>query len=111
MKHGDGLRANAVYVRSGTSSSEAGHVELQTLINRRVETGHSNQAALDLDKHLGQLRTLDEVRTNNDCWINSYLINELSRYDDRESSDHKDFIEEAYELKKAQIMRLLELQF
>ena len=111
LKDGDGLRANAVYVRSGTSSSEAGHVELQTLINRRVETGHSNQAALDLDKHLGQLRTLDEVRPNNDCWINSYLINELSRYDDRESSDHKDFIEEAYELKKAQIMRLLELQF
>lgn len=111
LRDGEGLRANAVYVRSGTSSMEAGQVELQTLINRRIETGHSSQAVLDLDKHLGQLRTLDELRDDNDCWINSYLKDEANRFDDHESSDYKNFVEEAYELKKAQIMRLLGLHF
>ncbi len=111
MKDADGLRANAVYVRSGTSSTEAGQLELQAVINRRVETGHSSQPALDLDKHLIQLRSLDELRPHNDCWLNSYFKDQMSQFDDRESSDFKDFVEEAYEMKKAQIMRLLGIQF
>lgn len=107
LKDGDGIRANAVYVRSGTASTEAGQIELQAVINRRVETGHSNQSTLDLDKHLGQLRSLDEVRPRNDCWYNSTFGDDYM--EDRESSDFKDFLEEAYEAKKAQIWKLLGL--
>ena len=110
LKDADGLRANAVYVRLGTSSAEASQTELQAVINRRIETGHSNQSGLDLDRHLAQLRSLDELRPHNDCWLNSFLQDQMSRFDDRESSDFKEFIENAYEMKKAQILGLLGLQ-
>jgi len=109
MKDADGLRSHAIYVRSGTSSGEASHDQLQEIINRRIETGHSSQPAIELDKHLTQLRALDELRPHNDCWLNGYLQQTESQFDDHESSDFKDFVEEAYELKKAQIMRTLGL--
>ena len=109
LKDGNGIRANALYVRSGTRSTEASHVDFQTVINRRIETGHSNQKELDLDMHLSQLKRLDELRDGNDCWINMYLKPEASAYDNRESSDYRQFIEEAYEIKKAQVMHLLGL--
>lgn len=111
LKDADGMRANAIYVRSGTSSTEASHLELQSVINRRIETGHSNQPTLDLDKHLGQLRSLDELRPHNDCWFNHYFKDQNDQIDDRESSDFKSFIEHAYDMKKAQILELLGLQF
>lgn len=110
LKDADGLRSNAVYVRAGTSSTEAGQLDLQSVINRRIETGHSTQTALDLDKHLGQLRSLDELRPHNDSWLCSILRDQVGKFDDRESSDFKGFIEDAYEMKKAQIMHLLGLQ-
>lgn len=86
LRDAEGVRTNAVYVRSGTSSVEASQTELQSLINRRIETGHSNQATLDLDKHISQLRALDERRDANDCWINEYF-KDMQRFDDHESSD------------------------
>lgn len=108
LRDADGVRANAIYVRSGTASVEAGQTELQKLINRRVETGHSNQSALDLDKHLGHLRSLDELRDANDSWVNEFF-KETKKFDDRESSDFKEFIQAAYESKKAQVIALLGL--
>lgn len=108
LRDAEGVRCNAVYVRSGTSSVEAGQNELQGVINRRIETGHSSQASLDLEKHLSQLRTLDERRDANDCWINEYF-KDMQRFDDQESSDFKEFIEAAYVAKKAQIIALLGL--
>jgi predicted HTH transcriptional regulator len=109
MKDATGVRANAVYIRSGTSSTEASQLELQSVINRRIETGYSSQPALDLERHLSQLRSLDELRDRNDCWINTYLRDRESQIDDRESSAFKDFIEDAYEMKKAKILRMLGL--
>lgn len=109
LKDANGVRANALYVRSGTSSTEASQLELQSVLNRRIETGHSSQPALDLERHLSQLRSLDELRDRNDCWINTYFRDRDSQIEDRESSDFKEFIEEAYEMKKAQILRMLGL--
>lgn len=98
-----GLRQNALYVRAGTSSREADHYELQRVINRRVETGHSNQGTLDVDKSFAQLRVLDELRHQNDSWLSQFSRDVEDPADDRESSDFKDFIEAAYERKKAQL--------
>lgn len=109
VRDADGLRCSAVYVRAGTTSTEAGHIELQSVLNRRIESGHSSQPSLDLDKHLAQLRSLDEHRADNDSWINELMREQSSRYDDTESRDYKDFIEDAYELKKQMILRLLGL--
>ena len=101
------LRKNAIYVRSGTSSREADHDELQAIINRRVETGHSSQGTLTLKKHLEQLRALDEWRHGNDSWIGEMIRKTQTMMDDTESSDYKEFVEEAYEAKKALIQREL----
>lgn len=54
------IRKNAVYVRRGTSSEEANYEELQNIINRRLETGYSSQAEMDLRTHIEQLKALYE---------------------------------------------------
>jgi len=109
LKEAEGLRRGAIYVRAGTTSTEAGHVELQGVINRRIESGHSSQPALELDRHLAQLRTLDEQRNDNDSWMSEFLREQENRIDYTQSRDHKHFIEDAYEMKKQLIMRLLGL--
>ncbi len=58
LADGEGVRNNAVYVRRGTATQEASHDELQRIINRRVETGYSSRAEIDLATHLQQLRAL-----------------------------------------------------
>lgn len=109
QKEAEGLRTSVVYVRNGTTSTEAGHVQLQAVLNRRIESGYSNQPGLDLDKHLAQLRALDEHRASNDSWISEYLRDERGQFDDTESHDYQEFIEDAYEAKKQVVWRLLGL--
>ena len=108
-KDGEGIRANAIYVRSGTASAEANQTELHGVLNRRIESGYSNQSELDLQKHLAQLRTLDEARPLNDSWLNEMERERRGRYEDEESSDFKEFLEDIYEAKKAQILRILKI--
>lgn len=108
LKEAEGLRTSVVYVRQGTTSTEAGHAQLQAVINRRIESGHSTQSSLDLDAHLAQLRTLDERRTTNDSWL-SQVRRDHDRFDNEESSDFQEFIEEAYEEKKRLVRRALGL--
>jgi hypothetical protein len=58
MAEGDGIRANAIYTRRGASTEEANHDELQSIINRRLETGYSSKKEIDLQTHLAQLKIL-----------------------------------------------------
>ena len=58
LRNGDGIRANATYVRRGPSTEEASDEELQRILNRRIETGHSSRSELDLEAQLGQLKVL-----------------------------------------------------
>lgn len=109
QREAEGLRTSVVYVREGTTSTEAGQVQLQAVLNRRIESGYSSQPGLDLDKHLAQLRVLDEHRDGNDSWMSEFLREERSRVDDIESRDYRTFIEDAYEAKKQAIWRLLGL--
>lgn len=55
---GDGIKNNAIYIRRGTSSSEASHAELQKIINKRLETGYSSQTEIDLQTHIEHLKIL-----------------------------------------------------
>jgi hypothetical protein len=59
-KNGEQLRQGAIYVRRGTSSIEATYEEAQKVINRRIETGYSSKAELDLKSHIEQLKVLYE---------------------------------------------------
>lgn len=109
LRDGEGVRTNVTYVRDGTTSTEAGHVQLQTVLNRRIESGHSSRPRLDLDKHLAQLRLLDEVREANDSWMNEVIRQAGGRFEDNRSSDYIGFIEEAYQAKKEAVWKLLDL--
>lgn len=55
-KGGDGIAADTVYVRRGTSSVAASHDELQRILNNRIETGYSTSSELRLEEHLAQLK-------------------------------------------------------
>lgn len=109
LRDGEGIRANSVYVRSGTRTAEATQVGLQEIVNRRIKTGRSSQPSIDVEKHLHQLRVIDEMRPHNDSWFNQFSYDEDARFTNRESSDFAEFLEEAYEAKKNQIWRLLGL--
>jgi hypothetical protein len=53
-----GIRRTEVYVRRMASTVAATYEEVQTVLNRRIATGHSTQHSLDLNKHLDDLRKL-----------------------------------------------------
>ncbi|MFN6568243.1 helix-turn-helix domain-containing protein [Dendronalium sp. ChiSLP03b] len=55
---GDGIRENSIYVRRGTSTEEANYEELQSIINRRLETGYSSRNEIDARTHIEQLKIL-----------------------------------------------------
>jgi len=53
-----GIKKTAVYVRRHASTEEATYEELQEVINRRLETGHSTGNMLNLLDHMEHLKTL-----------------------------------------------------
>jgi predicted HTH transcriptional regulator len=55
---GDDILPAVVYVRRNTASVPANHDELQRLINRRIETGHSSTHEMELQRHFDELRLL-----------------------------------------------------
>ncbi|MCX6143734.1 MAG: ATP-binding protein [Ignavibacteriales bacterium] len=55
---GDGVRAQAIYVRRGTSTEESAYEELQAMLNRRLETRYSSSRELNLQTHIEQLKIL-----------------------------------------------------
>jgi hypothetical protein len=69
----------------------------------------TDQPALQLDKRLGQLRTLEEQRYGSDSWMSEFVRKEESRIDDTQSHDQQHFLEHGYESKKQLILRLLGL--
>jgi hypothetical protein len=60
MAAGNGIERDTIYVRRGTSSERASYDELQSVLNRRIETGYSSRGELDLAKHLAELSALYE---------------------------------------------------
>lgn len=55
---GDDIRRGAIYVRDGVATREASYEELQALINRRLETGHSTSRELAIKRHMDELEVL-----------------------------------------------------
>lgn len=84
----EGLLNNAIYVRRGTSSTIADHHEVQSIVNRRIETGYSSRPELDLRSHLKQLRILIEE------YCEGYNQCRFTRYGDYDRFETKDADEE-----------------
>jgi len=58
LSESEDIRNNTVYTRRGTATVEASYEELQSIINRRLETGYSSQAEIDIKTHIEQLKML-----------------------------------------------------
>jgi len=56
---GKNIKNSAIYTRRGTSTVEVNYEELQSIINRRLETGYSSQHEMDLETHIQQLKILN----------------------------------------------------
>jgi predicted HTH transcriptional regulator len=107
-KEGDGIKANTIYVRKGTSSDEATHDDVQRIINERLETGFSSTKTLKLNEHIEQLRILDKARRSS----SSSGLGALAQFsrmlgEIQISKDYYNFIDEMYNKKKLLIMKEL----
>ncbi|MCV4283195.1 AlbA family DNA-binding domain-containing protein [Pseudomonas capsici] len=58
IKASGDLKANAVYVRSNSSSNEATHEQLQNILSSRIGTEEAARRLLDLGEHCEQLKML-----------------------------------------------------
>lgn len=88
---GESIRKSAIYIRRGTNTEEVTYLELQDILNRRLETGYSSQEELDLEKEVAELRFLYQQ-------TNSIFIYE----------SFSDFIRRMIDLKKRRIQNLVE---
>ena len=95
---GKNIKNNAIYTRRGTSTVEVNYEELQTVINRRIETGYSSQHEMDLETHIQQLKILYRQRNK---FNNPFRIAIPSLFNDDEMD--KDFISNMIEKKKKRI--------
>ena len=107
LKASDGLKENAVYVRRGTSTTEATHDDLQKIINNRIETGYSSKHVLALSEHLQQLKELYKTKENHNYM--SSVARVMMMFDGDKFKDYNDFIDELIDRKKAKIIEELEL--
>ena len=58
MADGDSIKINEIYVRKGTNTEKASYIDLQKIINRRVESTYSSSNEIDLREQLNQLKIL-----------------------------------------------------
>lgn len=55
---GKNIQRNRIYIRRGTETIEANYIELQKLINRRIDLNLSTSTEIEFDEHLTQLKSL-----------------------------------------------------
>lgn len=55
---GESISSTAIYLRDGAESKPANHLQLQRILNRRIETMHSTRRELSLREHLDELELL-----------------------------------------------------
>lgn len=118
VKSADDLKNNAVYVRRDCSSTEAGHLELQALLDSRIATQAATKRLLDLEEHCEQLKVLYGQVKNPEqsaAFLLGGAIGRLLSTDilgagiNPRKNPYKDFIEECIEKKKDRIEQELDL--
>ena len=101
-RDGDGIKESVVYVRAGTSTRPATHHQLQSILNRRIATGHSTERALTLRAHLDELKMLYDERRPRPLSIIAAMA---FAADPRDT--YEDFIEQLIASKQRAIEQLL----
>ncbi len=112
IKSGDCLKEGAIYVRRGTRTMLANAVEVERLLNRRIETMHSTASQLELEEHLMQLQVLyDSITRRNDIfWEFDKQMEELEPINPNyPTEDFEAFIARMISEKKRKIETVLDL--
>src|SRR5260221_9347322 len=58
LREGEGLKSSVIYVRREGQTEEATHDEIQSIINKRIETRYSTSNEINLKQHMEQLKAL-----------------------------------------------------
>jgi len=110
LKAGDGIKENVVYVRRGTSTTEATHDDLQRIVNERIETGYSSKHVIELSEHLQQLKELyrqKESRESSSPFSSAARL--MAMVEGDKFKDYHDFISDLIQKKKQKIFEVLAL--
>lgn len=95
LKSGDDIKSNVLYIRNGTSTTEANHNDVQQIINKRLDTGYSSKNNVILYEHLEQLKTLYKQKENS-----RFLIPIVKK-------DYYDFLSKLIKQKRDMIDKLI----
>jgi len=102
------LKPTAIYIRRDGETVEANHEELESLINRRIETKHSTSMEMDLRKHLEQLKVLHEqLPRESSLFRMTQLAFFLSGHDGDNGETYAQFLKRMIRLKQMVISREL----
>lgn len=99
---GKNVKDNAIYTRRGTSTVEVNYEELQSIINRRLETGYSSKHEMDLETHIQQLKILYR-QINKPKYSFELFTNTIASMFNDEEMEFKDFIIDMIKKKKEKI--------
>lgn len=110
VKGGVNIRQNAIYSRREGSSDEASYEELQTIINRRLETGHSTRLELDLKAELDQLRALYGYLSPGRVALRIPALENLARLFPTESMPNPNYPAESFEAFVAKLIEKKKLR-
>jgi len=105
LKAGDGIKENVVYVRNGTSTTEATHNDLQRIVNERIETGYSSTHVLELSEHLQQLKELYKQKEGRGTFGSAARL--IAMVEGDKYKDYHDFIFNLIERKKQKVIEVL----
>jgi predicted HTH transcriptional regulator len=106
LREGTGIKSNIAYIRHGTESTEANHVQLEHLVNLRIESGYSSSHTLELKEHLDQLQVLYQARKNKNSFdISSSIMESVFG---NPLKDYYKFVEDMISSKKLRIKRELD---
>ncbi len=107
LKAGEGIKNNVVYVRSGTSTTEATHDDLQKIVNERIETGYSSKHVLQVSEHLQQLKELYKQKESTGQFGSAARL--IAMVEGDKFRGYHDFISALIEEKKKKIVKVLGL--
>lgn len=126
-KSGDGIKDNVIYIRKGTSSTEANHDDIQRIINKRIDTKFSTTNVLNLEEHLEQLKllykqipmmvTINKTFSTDSIFggllsLATQLNNSLYEYEPNPiypKESYQEFVAKTIDAKKAKIKQIIEI--
>lgn len=107
MAESEGIKENATYTRRGTATVEVNYEELQSIINKRLETGYSSQTEIDLEAHIEHLKMLYGLVNKYNVRYSGGMLNTLGAFSEnidavmgriRESIPNPAYPEEDFEM-------------